>query len=99
MHHLNGDGVQNGVKSALYDRFAATILAYLCQLVSHQQDAEDLLLEVFIAAFNNEMLLGLPARRQLAWLLDRHFFRARGEVICLPQAFSYPGNDLGLLSG
>src|SRR5689334_13824689 len=33
----------------------------------------------------------------LAWLLDRHLFKARGKVISLPQAFSYPGNDLGLL--
>jgi len=30
MDHLDGDEEQNGVKSTLYDRFAATILAYLC---------------------------------------------------------------------
>src|SRR5260370_37249903 len=69
MHHLNGDEVQNGVESTLYDRFAATILAYLCQLVSNRQDAEDLLLEVFMAACKNEMLSGLPAGPQHAWLL------------------------------
>jgi RNA polymerase sigma-70 factor (ECF subfamily) len=68
MHQLNVDGVQNEGKSILYDRFAATILAYLCLLVSNRQDAEDLLLEVFMAALKNDQLLGLPTGRQLAWL-------------------------------
>ncbi len=56
MPHLDEDEVQNGRKSALYNRFAATILTYLSQMVSNRQDAEDLLLEVFMAACNNEML-------------------------------------------
>ncbi len=93
MHHLNEDEVQNDVESTLYDRFAATILAYLCQLVSNRQDAEDLLLEVFMAACNNEMLSGLPARRQLAWLrrvarnkaVDRYRHTARLTMLPLEQ--------------
>ncbi len=48
----------------LYERFAETLLAYLCQQVSNRQDAEDLLL----AALQNTSLTGLPAVRQLAWL-------------------------------
>jgi len=64
----------------LYDRFTLTIFTSICQHVSNKQDAEDLLLEVFLAAFNNEALSSLPAERQLAWLLrvtrnklvDRH---------------------------
>ncbi|MHB8599767.1 MAG: RNA polymerase sigma factor [Ktedonobacteraceae bacterium] len=94
MHHLNEDEVQDDKKSALYDRFAAIILAYLCQMVSNRQDAEDLLLEVFMAAFNNEMLSGLPARRQLAWLrhvarnktVDRYRHAARLTMLPLDQA-------------
>jgi RNA polymerase sigma factor (sigma-70 family) len=94
MHHLNEDDVQNDRKSALYDRFAATILTYLCQMVSNRQDAEDLLLDVFMAVFNNEMLLGLPARRQLAWLrrvarnkvVDRYRHAARLTILPLDQA-------------
>jgi RNA polymerase sigma factor (sigma-70 family) len=62
------DEVQDEEKSTLYDRFAATILAYLCQLVSNRQDAEDLLLEVFLAALKNDQLSALPSGRQLAWL-------------------------------
>ena len=38
MHQFDGDEVQNGVESTLYDRFAATVLAYLCQLVSNRQE-------------------------------------------------------------
>ena len=68
MQQLNMDNAQNGVDSSLYDRFAVTIFQYLCQRVSNEQDAEDLLLEVFLAAFQDESLSSLPAGRQLAWL-------------------------------
>jgi RNA polymerase sigma factor (sigma-70 family) len=62
---------------SLYDRFALPIFTYLCQQVSNEQDAEDLLIEIFLAAFNNEALIGLPASRQLAWL----FRVARNKVV------------------
>ena len=52
----------------LYDRFTLTIFTSICRHVSHKQDAEDLLVEVFLAAFSNEALSSLPAERQLAWL-------------------------------
>ena len=61
----------------LYDRFTLTIFTSICRHVSHKQDAEDLLVEVFLAAFNNEALAGLPAERQLAWLRSI----ARNKVI------------------
>lgn len=60
---------RDGIDGTLYDRFALTIFTYICQHVSHEQDAEDLLEEVFLAAFNNEGLAGLAAERQIAWLL------------------------------
>src|SRR5258708_10256006 len=68
MQKLYMDNAQNGVDSSLYERFAVTIFQYLCQQVSNEQDAEDLLLEVFLAAFQDESLSNLPAERQLAWL-------------------------------
>jgi RNA polymerase sigma factor (sigma-70 family) len=52
----------------LYDRFASTIFTYLYQQLSSPQDAEDLLLEVFLAAHHNSMLRDLSPERQLAWL-------------------------------
>ena len=68
MGQTDADEVQTDVKSTLYERFSASILAYLCQQVSHRQDAEDLLLEVFLAALATDVLDGLSPRQQLAWL-------------------------------
>lgn len=68
MQQLNMDNSQNVVDSTLYDRFAVTIFHYLFQQMSNEQDAEDLLLEVFLAALRDKSLSNLPAGRQLAWL-------------------------------
>jgi RNA polymerase sigma factor (sigma-70 family) len=68
MQLLNTENAQYGVHSTLYDRFAVTIFQYLCQQVSNVQDAEDLLLEVFLAALQDESLSDRPAGQQLAWL-------------------------------
>ena len=94
MQHLTQDDLQSSKTSALYTDFAATILVYLCQMVSNRQDAEDLLLEVFIAAFNSEVLLELTAARQLAWLrrvarnkvVDRYRHTKRLTMVPLDQA-------------
>lgn len=79
---------------ALYDRFAPPMYTYICQHVSNKQDAEDVLMEVFLIAFNNELLASLPVERQLAWLLkvtknkmiDRHRRLARHRVASIELA-------------
>lgn len=94
MHHLTQDDLQSSKKSTLYTDFAPAILVYLCERVSNTQDAEDLLLEVFLAAFNSDLLLALPARQQLAWLrrvarnkaIDRYRHIARLAFVPLDQA-------------
>ncbi len=53
----------------LYDRFAYPVSKYICRYLPNKQDAEDLLVEVFLAAFNNVELHGLSNTRQLAWLI------------------------------
>src|SRR5260221_5860309 len=68
MQPLDIDEVPDVGKSMLYERFAERLLAYVCQQVSNRQDAEDLLLEVFLAALQNTSLARLPAERQLVWL-------------------------------
>src|ERR1700730_14091890 len=68
MQQLNTDAEQNGVDTTLYTRFSVNIISYLCQQVASQQDAEDLLVEVFIAAHNHSELSDLSEERQLAWL-------------------------------
>ena len=68
MQQLNMDNTQNEEDSTFYDRFAAIIFQYLLQQVSNVQDAEDLLLEVFVAALQDKSLFNLSPGRQLAWL-------------------------------
>jgi RNA polymerase sigma-70 factor, ECF subfamily len=68
MQQLNMDNAQNPVDSTFYDCFAAIIFQYLLQRVSNEQDAEDLLLEVFVAALKDKSLSNLSAVQQLAWL-------------------------------
>jgi RNA polymerase sigma factor (sigma-70 family) len=68
MDQTDADEVPVDVKNMLYERFSAPILAYLCQQVSNRQDAEDLLLEVFLAALTTDVFDGLSPKQQLAWL-------------------------------
>jgi hypothetical protein len=48
MQRMDAETTRDGVDSTLYDRFAMIIFTYLCQQVSHEQDAEDLLVEIFL---------------------------------------------------
>src|SRR5713101_5119326 len=68
MQHHHVDTAQGDFGGSLYTCFAATIFTYLSQQVPNEQDAEDLLLEVFLAALSNESLSSLPVQGQLAWL-------------------------------
>src|SRR5438034_5977107 len=68
MQQLNTDDTSNAVDSTFYDCFAAIIFQYLLQRVSNEQDAEDLLLEVFVAALKDKSLTNLSTAEQLAWL-------------------------------
>jgi RNA polymerase sigma factor (sigma-70 family) len=52
----------------LYQRHRLTILTYILQHVSSREDAEDMLLEVFIAALEYPNITTLDQRQQLAWL-------------------------------
>jgi len=68
MQQQPADTAQGRLDASLYDRFATTIFTYLLNQVQNEQDAEDLLLEVFLAALSNESLSRLPVQGQLAWL-------------------------------
>lgn len=77
MQRMDVETIRDEGDDSFYDRFALPIFTYLCQQVTNEQDAEDLLIEVFLAAFNNEALIGLPPSRQVAWL----FRVARNKVV------------------
>lgn len=71
--------------------YAPLLFAYLRLHLSSQEDIEDLLLEVFLAALECANLSGLPAEKQLAWLrrvahnklVDRYRNLARLQVVAL----------------
>lgn len=94
MQQVNMDNAQNEADSTLYDRFAGIIFHYLFQQVSNEQDAEDLLLEVFLAALQDRSLSDLPGWRQLTWLkrvarnkvIDRYRHIALVNLLPIEQA-------------
>ncbi len=53
---------------ALYDRYASAILAFLGRHTTSPEDAEDLLVEVFLAALDKPDLTSLSPEHQQAWL-------------------------------
>lgn len=69
MHHVHDSETQNeALVTVLYERYAPIILTYLRQNRITKEDAEDLLVEVFLAAMESTTLLNLQERAQLAWL-------------------------------
>lgn len=52
----------------LYQRYASALLMYICRYVPTREDAEDVLLEVFQAAVESEVLTELDDGKQRAWL-------------------------------
>src|SRR5579859_1362791 len=52
----------------LYRRHSRMILMYIRSRVDSQEDAEDLLVDVFLVAMQNETPLHLSEREQLTWL-------------------------------
>jgi len=53
----------------LYQRHAQVVLLYLRRYLPTKEDAEDLLLEVFLRALENQVPLTLSEPEQRAWLL------------------------------
>lgn len=91
MQHLNPHAEREAAgEMTLYDRHAPALYRYIYRQVSHPQDAEDVLLEVFMAAFKYESLADLTPQQQIAWLqsvarrriIDR--YRRDSRAVLLP---------------
>ena len=75
----------------LYQRYWLMLLMNILAHVPSQQDAEDVLLEVYLAALESDILQTLDERRQLAWLrrvahnkcIDYHRRTLRHPVVSL----------------
>ena len=63
-------GLDNAPAAALYQQHGPLIFAWLLKQAHSWEDAEDLLLEVFLAAFEQNRLLAVPEEKRLAWLLS-----------------------------
>jgi RNA polymerase sigma factor (sigma-70 family) len=60
--------VDENTTTRLYDRYAHVIFAYVRLHLSAREDAEDVTLEVFVAALEHQNLAGLSSQEQLMWL-------------------------------
>src|SRR5260370_34849449 len=58
---------QDAPIGVLYQRHAPSILTYIRRHISSPEDAEDLLVEVFLAALEHNNMLCLNEGEQLAW--------------------------------
>jgi RNA polymerase sigma-70 factor, ECF subfamily len=60
--------------TALYQRYASAVFAYLLRHLGSREDAEDMLLEVFLAVLEKEMVLRLDEQqlRAFVWAIARH---------------------------
>src|SRR5690349_16398675 len=62
------DDVDGPIAERLYQRYAPGILTYLCLHTPAREDAEDLLVETFLAALENERFPTLSEEDQRLWL-------------------------------
>lgn len=60
--------VDDSPAAALYERYALTVLTYLRRRLPSREDAEDMMLEVFLAAFERDGLSTLTEKERSAWL-------------------------------
>ncbi len=60
--------VDDSPAAALYERYANMVLMYLRRRLPSREEAEDLLLEVFLAAFERDGLSALTEKERSAWL-------------------------------
>ncbi|HZU70513.1 MAG TPA: RNA polymerase sigma factor [Ktedonobacteraceae bacterium] len=54
--------------AVMYRQYAPVIFAYLCRHTAYREDAEDLLLEVFLAAMEHSKFAELVENEQQSWL-------------------------------
>lgn len=68
MQQNQGMMLDNPLFAGLYQRFAPVVFAYFYRHLSSREDAEDLLLEVFLAALERQDFAHLSAHEQEGWL-------------------------------
>jgi RNA polymerase sigma-70 factor (ECF subfamily) len=67
-HHSGERPLEASPAADLYDRYGALILAYLRRHTASLEDAEDLLLDIFVAALEQDQLAAVPEEARVRWL-------------------------------
>ncbi len=78
----------------LFEQYASGILAYVRMHIPLSEDAEDIVVEVFLAALENERFASLDERGQLLWLwrvarnktIDAYRYNKRRQYVALEDA-------------
>jgi RNA polymerase sigma factor (sigma-70 family) len=73
--HVENDGAhQKVLAETLFHRHAPALYAYLCQKSASREDAEDILLEVFLATLEHKHFSQFPSDQQqaLLWRIARN---------------------------
>lgn len=68
MIHGQENAAEDDPLAVLYQKYAPIILSYMNHHIASKEDAEDLFLEVFLAALENQIWGTLNESEQLAWL-------------------------------
>lgn len=99
-HYDEPPGVYT-TNSSLYDRYAKPLCAYIRLHLASWEDAEDVLCEVFLAAFQQKQFVAWNEEQQLAWLrrvahnkvADHYRRTAHIATLPLEQAFEEALHD------
>ena len=95
---------EKSAAAALYDRYASSIFAYVRLYTTSWQDAEDLTLEVFLAAWEHDNLSWLSDKQRFVWLrrvahnrlVDNYRHSTRPALIPLEQVVETMYHDEAL---
>lgn len=82
---------QQKVLSHIYERYWLTVLLTVRQSIASPEDAEDVLLDAFLAALESDVFFQLVEQQQVAWLrrtaynkaMDYHRRKSRQPVVSL----------------
>lgn len=87
--------------ASLYQRYAPALFKYIFSALARREEAEDILVEVFLAALQYRHLSNLHEQQQLAWLFtvarnklaDWHRLAARSPAASLEQTPDFARNQ------
>ncbi|HLG64825.1 MAG TPA: sigma-70 family RNA polymerase sigma factor [Ktedonosporobacter sp.] len=68
MQHKEAELLEHSLYAELYRHYASSLFAYVYQQTASREDAEDIVLEVFLSVLQNKRFPTFDAKKQEAWL-------------------------------